>query len=609
MKPKIIEFLKSYGLKNFMARLLAAYFFVSSVGIFISQKSGVSPNGSWKDFVGAQGLLATLLWTLAAFLALSVLYRLISPKTDAIALMAGAILFCASAVFGSGSFYLGAAAGIIAAIFTAYSAEKLGGERVSSKTAAVITAVSAVTVFLFVAMTTVAHHRNFGTPCFDMGIFVQTFHSLKEHFNAVITCERGQFMSHFRVHTSFIFYLFLPIYALFPKPETLLIGQAFFAMSGVLPLYFIAKKRGFKGMSLAAVCSVYIFYGGLILPCYYSFHENAFLPTLLMWLFFAMERKNIPLFYVMSALVCSVKEDAPLYVFCAAVFFAIAEKSKKRLHGVIAAGLSAVYFAIVMKFLASGGDGQYMTASRFGELMVTNSEGIIGVIRNSLTDPAYLVSLLLTEKTLLFFVETMLPLAFLPFMTLKLERYLLFVPYAVMNLIIGAGYAYAGDIGFQYIFGPACFLIYLSVLNLGDLGPKFSRRILPAMAVFGFVLAVATVSPKLSYINESIEKADYYASAEECIESVPSDASVLANAFILPHAANRDEIYELLSDTLIRDAWGNVSGLKGEEKYDYCILSRLDPLTDELMPLLEKLGWRLCADSDSFVFVMGRGEN
>ena len=163
-------------------------------------------------------------------------------------------------------------------------------------------------------MTTIAKHEAFGTTCFDMGIFVQMFHSLAHNLTAVTTCERDMFLSHFHVHASYIFYLLVPFYALLPHEDTLFTAQAILTVSGIIPMFLIAKQRNFKGFTLLFACILYLFSNGLLAPCYYHFHENCFLPTLLLWLLYAVERRNYPLLYIMSVLVCIVKEDAPLYL-------------------------------------------------------------------------------------------------------------------------------------------------------------------------------------------------------------------------------------------------------------------------------------------------------
>ena len=591
-----------FGLpKNLFARLASSYFIVAAVQMIFARFHKTDPIKDWKTFVNSASIPFLILWTAIAFLWLTVIYRLISrklPEVDSAVLISSSMLFSLCLVFGSGSFYVGAAAAIVCAVLALYALNSIGDgslERLPRIPAAAIVFTLSAGVIVFVAATTIANHKCFGTACFDMGIFVQTFHSLKENLTAAVTCERGELMSHFQVHGSYIFYLFLPIYALIPKPETLLAAQAFFAAAGVLPLYLIAKRRGFKGIPLVSCCLIYVFCAGVILPCYYQFHENAFLPTILMWLLYAADSANIPLFYIMSALTCIVKEDAPLYVICIGLFFAVdCESRKKKKHGIIAALLAAIYFVIIMRWLTSFGDGGYMTSTRFGILMADPDGGFAGIIRSAIANPGYLVSLMLSEKTLLFFIETMLPLLFLPFMTAKLHRFILMIPYIVMNLIIGSGYGYAADIGFQYIFGPACLLIYLALRNVEDMGRERRNKILIIAAIVTVITTVSMASVKLSHINRYNARRDYYNSADECIKSVPKDACVLANAFLLPHAADRDSIYELKVDVLTPDG----SGLANPEKYDFCILSTHDPMTEQITPFLQDAGWEVYATSD-----------
>ena len=608
---KAAALLSRYGIPDdLFSRFFNAYFTVSVYQLISARLQKIDPITEWKDFVAAFPLAVKLLWVVIVFWLLSILHRRISEKhraIDQLVLLCSSMLLSLCIVWGSGSFYLGVASAAVTIVFSVYAVGKLDGhsfERLSNLTAGMVIFTAAGAVAVFIAVTTICIHLNFGTSCFDMGIFVQTFNSLKEHFNAVITCERDQMLSHFNVHSSYIFYLFLPIYALFPAGETLLAAQAFFVTAGVVPLFLLAKKHGFKGFALVSVCFVYVFCDGLVMPCYFQFHENAFLPTILMWLLYAVDQRKIPLFYIMSALTCIVKEDAPLYVLCIALFFAAEEKGAKRKHGVIAALLSVCYFILVMSWLTSYGDGEYMTATRLGNLMINSGDGIVSVIRNVLADPGYFISLFVQEGTLLFFIQTMLPLLFLPFMTKKLHRFLLMIPYVIMNLVIGAGYGYASNIGFQYIFGPACLLIYMTLRNVEELPKDLRNMLLMAAAIASAVTTVSMASVKQSAVVRHYEMRDYYQSAEDCIRSVPKDASVLANAFLLPHIADRDRVYELDKGCFAKDDRGNTVGMIGLENYDFCVFKKNDDMTEQAWPFLEEAGWMVYAESEGdFVIV------
>lgn len=608
---KFISVLNLYGLpENLPSRFFSAYFLVSIFQIILARRHEIDPIFDWKSFVSVFPLVAKMLWVIIFFLWISILYCFIPKKQtaiDHIILMVSVVVFSLSMVWKSGSFYLGVAAAAIAVVFVVYAMGKIKQESfewMPDLPVGIIVFVTAAMVIGFIAVITIVKHLSFRTPCFDMGIFVQTFYSLKEHFTAVITCERAEMLSHFRVHSSFIFYLFLPIYALSPKGETLLAGQAFFAIAGVVPLFLMAKKHSFKGFALISICFMYVFCSGLILPCFFYFHENAFLPTILMWLLYAVDQRNIPLFYIMSVLTCIVKEDAPLYVIFIALFFLFEEKDKKRKHGLIIAVLSMLYFIIIMRWLTNYGDGVHMTTSRFGALMIDNEDGFIGIIRNVLVDPSYLISLFLQESTLLFFVQTMLPLLFLPFMTKKLHRFLLMVPYVIMNLVIGAGYGYAANIGFHYIFGPACLLIYMSFRNVEDLPRERRNTFLVTAAIITMVTTFSMTSKKLEDFEMYKETKEVNQKAMACIQLVPEDASVLANTFLLPHTANRDQVYELDDKCFAKDDNGNVVDMPGLEKYDFCVFSKNDPLTEQARPFLETEGWTVYAESEEHFVII-----
>ena len=609
---KAAALLSRYGIPDdLFSRFFSAYFIVSVYQLISARLQKIDPITEWKDFVAAFPLAVKLLWVIIVFWLLSVLRRHISEKhraVDQIVLLGSSVLFSLCLVWGSGNFYLGVASAAVTIVLSVYAVGRLDRhafERLSNISAGVITFTAAGAMALFIAVTTICIHLNFGTSCFDMGIFVQTFNSLKEHFNAVITCERDRMMSHFNVHSSYIFYLFLPVYMLFPTGGTLLAAQAIFVTAGVVPLFLLAKKHGFKGFALVSVCFAYVFYDGLVMPCYFQFHENAFLPTILMWLLYAIDQRKIPLFYIMSALTCIVKEDAPLYVLCIALFFAAEEKGEKRKHGIIGALLSVCYFSFVVGWLTSYGDGGFMTATRLGNLMIDSGDGILSVIRNVLADPGYFISLFVQEGTLLFFIQTMLPLLFLPFLTKKLHRFLLMIPYVIMNLVIGAGYGYASNIGFQYIFGPACLLIYMTLRNVEEIPEERRNMLIMSAAIAAMVTTVSMVSVKQSAVERHYELQEYYQSAGECIRSVPKDASVLANTFLLPHIADRDRVYELDSGCFAEDEDGNIVGIVGLENYDFCVFKKNDDMTVQARPFLDEAGWTVYAESEGdFVIIL-----
>ena len=620
-----IAFIKAFLLKcgipeMFMCRFAGVYFLVSGMVLQIRKKAGISAVNAWKDYVRELPVRNIVLWIIFGILVLTIVYAVVPKKyriADQIALLIGTMFFSISVLWRLENYYLAVGLCGIVIVFVSHMMGKVSAEqfdKLPDKASAVIVGVVALAVLWFVAVTSVMHHKVFGTSCFDFGIFVQMFYSLRTELNAITTCERDMFLSHFNVHASFIYYLLMPVYALSGDDEcSLLISQAVLAMGGVIPLYLIVKHHDYKGFARVAICMVYIFYSGLLVPCYYDYHENSFLPTLLMWLLYAIDQKKMILMYIMMTLTCIVKEDAPLYVICIGMYFLFEEQSKKRFHGLIMMIVSGIYFIAINHWLGEYGDGQMMASSRFGNLTLEEGDGLFSIVGNVLKDPAYFFSMFVKEQTLIFVIQVMMPLLFLPFMTTKLRRFLLIIPFVIMNLVVGVGYGYAASIGYQYIFGPSCLLIYMSLLNAADMEKQKRNTFLTVSACVCMVTAVCLISGRIGYLINYNDRKEYFQNLEACFDTVPRDGRVNANAWFLPHLADRREIYifdrndfETNPELAIEgedDFIDTITGLKDVQRYDFYVMSRGDENTAAAIPYLEELGFTPYAETENYVII------
>lgn len=603
---------KPGGAKDLFARCAGVYFLLSALALLAAKRTGIGAVTDRVTFLARVPLARLLMFGTLGVLAVSLLYYIIkrnavriAPRFDPALLFLGAAAFVCVLVWGCDDFYLTTGACLAVTPFLAFAASEYAGRRgagtpVSSPAAAILIGAAGIAVAVFVCVAAAAKHKIFFTSCYDMGIFAQTFHSMAKDLSAVTTCERGEALSHFNIHASYILYLLLPVYKLFPGEITLIAAQGVLTVSGIVPFYLIAQRRGFRGRALIGVCGAYLFCVGLLAPCFYHFHENAFLPPLLLWMLRAGEGKKLPLFLLFAALVCIVKEDAPLYVICAGAYFAIEEKGRDRLPGVIAAAAATAYLLYINNWLLVHGDGQMMTSSRFGMLTTESAQGLGGVVVNTLCDPGYFFSLLISEKSLLLLVQMLLPLAFLPFLTRKLHRFLLVLPFVIMNLVIGAGYGYAAELGYQYTFGPAALLLYLTVVNLSEFSPD-RRKILAALSgALSLITACAMVGGQTwnhTYYKENKER---LVQMEECLDAIPPEGAVLSNTFYLPHIADRDEIYQLNESAYVTEG-DRVVGIADAERYDYIVLNRKDEKNAGVIPALEKCGFTVFGECGDIV--------
>lgn len=389
-------------------------------------------------------------------------------------------------------------------------------------------------------------YRTFSTPNFDFGIFCNMFHNMRETGLPMVTCERDQLLSHFVVHISPAYYLFLPFYFTFPSPLTLQICQAVVLAAGVIPVYLLARHFQLSSKVTILLTLAYAFYPAISAGCFYDLHENCFLPLFLLLTFYFFETKRTVPMYVCAALVLTVKEDAAVYLLFFAIFVLLSER--KYLHGAILAGMAVGYFLLCGFLLEKYGTG--MMVNRFDNLIYNDEDGLLGAIKTALVNPAYLLTQLFSAENkswdkIIYFVQMLLPLGLLPFCTKKASRWLLVAP-ILINMLTMYGYQY--NVGFQYHFGITAFLFYATLKNLPEIEAASVRRTLLSIAAAACVCCYAiTVLPFVnSYTGKWIRSRDSYLEMETFLqEELPEDASVAASTFLLPHISDRSEIYEV----------------------------------------------------------------
>lgn len=412
------------------------------------------------------------------------------------------------------------------------------------------TAGLSVLFFLIVSAWTVARVDSMSTPSYDFGIFSQMFHYMKTTGLPLTTLERDGLLSHFAVHVSPIYYLMLPFYCLAPTPATLQVLQAAVMASAVIPLWLIGKEKGLSGFPRMLLCAILLclpaFAGGVS----YDLHENCFLTPLILWLFYGLEKKSIPITVVSAMLTLTVKEDAAVYVAVIGLYLLVKtglqgkQANKQNLiTGGVLLGAALLWFFAVTGYLAESGDG--VMTYRYNNFMYDGSGSLLTVIKAVLMNPMKALYECVDVQKLSFINLTLLPLLCLPFFTRRYERYILLIPYVLVNLM--SDYQYQHDIFFQYTFGSNAFLIYLTALNVADLKLDWKwMGVLAVTAVVAFAFFTANILPKVRQYQETASTyRDYYSSVRTALDTIPDDASVTATTFYTTYLSQRDILYDI----------------------------------------------------------------
>lgn len=456
---------------------------------------------------------------------------------------------------------------------------------------------------------------NMHTATYDMGIFTQMYHGILKTGKPVTTLERDQLLSHFKVHVSPILYLIVPIFKLFPYAATLEIMQVLLIAAAVIPFLLIAKELGFSRKTRVILASLYLFQTGLILSNMYNFHENVFLPLLIMFLFYFVLKGKYSGIITFSILIFMVKEDAFIYVLVIAIYLFLGagkkdvsalEKKKARLTALVLGAVSVLAFVLDVYYLRSHGLGEM--SSRFSNLKIHPDLGLLSIIIVIFERPVLFIETIFTPNKLRYLMIQFTSLGFIPLLNRKFYRLSLYLPLLVINLM--SNYPYQHDIKFQYNYGSTSFLLVLSLLVLADylLKAKKTETAVeaketveaPERKTFGYeklmlalilIAFISGITYNVSYfknypkINNLLEPRDYIIESRELLNALPEDTVIVADSFFTVDLADRDWVFDVNYFDFERE----------NRKYpDYIVLKRQRYLDGnyEKMPKFEELGYK-----------------
>ena len=182
---------------------------------------------------------------------------------------------------------------------------------------------------------------------------------------------------------------------------------------------------------------------------------------------------------------------------------------------------------------------------RYDNFMYDGSSSLITVIKSVFLNPMKAIYECVDPEKLQFMAMTLLPLLGLPLITRRYERYLLLIPYILVNLM--SDYQYQHDIFFQYTFGSNGFLIYLTVLNLADIRVNWRRSavVITGVAVSAVCFVTVVLPKAIPYPRQAIEYQDHYQSIRNTLDTIPDTASVTATTFYTTHLSQREVLYDL----------------------------------------------------------------
>lgn len=546
--PAKTSFLKKLEERHLSLERIVAALFTSVLFAYIYQllsNGNFSDLGSYYSSINFAAFIVVIVVGFAALLGFTYLLRqrYIIPWALMLSTFAVSVLFAANYKDGGALFCVGVGAVDLIVVMWEVRGDKLGlsGISISRKVALIVAAVLfAFTTFIFGYFSSMKY-QSYSDFTFDFGIFAQMYERMASSFVPNTTVERSYMMSHFGVHFSPIFYLFLPGYYIFRSPIYLFYVQSASVAAGIFAIYLIAGKLKLSGKLTVALELIYAFYPCLFNGTFYDFHENKFLTTIILFLFYFIISKNTVWEFIFAFLLLSVKEDAAIYLIVIALFVCI--NRKEVLRGLIMLGMALVYFIIAQQIVAASGTEGVMI-SRLSDYFVNGEKGFISVMKSVFFDFGFLIKQMFTAEKLPFVLWMFAPVLFAPFMTKKISSLILLFPIIPINLMQSWQYQY--DVDYQYTYGVAALIIMSTIFVITKLKSDKKRVLVLTSLCLCAVMTVSLVYPKINSVKSYMKNTDgARQQVDALIDTVPADATVTAAHSLVPHLYKVEWLYTM----------------------------------------------------------------
>ncbi len=411
---------------------------------------------------------------------------------------------------------------------------------------------SAIGYASYTAYWSIEQHHRLATASFDLGIIDNLmFNATSGHgFRAPVLFgpSGGSLLAG---HATFVLYLLAPIYWIWPRAETLLIIQSVFLGLAAVPLYGFAKTQ-LPRWSAALLSVAYLLYAPLHGFNFYDFHFLPLCIFFLFCLFWALATNRTVLLWVLWAICVSIREDVPVGLATVGIFLIFSGYRVRT--GAWMTIFSLIAF-VVIKFVIMQWAGTWWFANLYNDLMPEGARNYGGVVMTLLTNPAYVVSTLLTSEKLTYALHLLAPLVFLP---LRRWRYLWLLFAGFFFTLLTTNYKPTISISFQYTSHWIPYLFGASILALAAMarsrsGVVHQRAALTALLVgvvlhslsFGAILRPTEFVGGFQKIPFHVTESERarYRDLQEVIAMIPPEASVAATDSENPHISNRITAY------------------------------------------------------------------
>lgn len=412
-----------------------------------------------------------------------------------------------------------------------------------------LVATNTVALGAYLAFFTIRVHDKIQTSILDLGLYDNLFWNALHGvpFYAASATVPGK--SYLSIHAEPLVYLFLPVYALSPRPETLLVIQASLAAGAAIPLYLLAEKR-LGPWAASGLAIAYLLYPPMHRPVFYDFHFLTLSAFFVLWAAFFLDGKRWTLFWVFACLCMLCREDVALGLVGIGLGLGCSPYRPKT--GWALAAIASAYFVVVKLFLMTH-FGALSFTEHYADLLPKEDASFTGIVRTVVSNPVYALDTLFTVEKLILVLQVMLPVAFVCVRDWRL--WFFSWPGALVTLL-STGYLPVVQADFQYVthFVPYVFLACVAFFVLHRPGGRFDTPSLVALLFSSAVMTSQFGSLQHHSFHAGFQRVDFSWTARDATRLgglhaiaglIPRNASVSASEAAGAHLGRRKELYPL----------------------------------------------------------------
>lgn len=330
------------------------------------------------------------------------------------------------------------------------------------------------------------------------------------------------------------------LYLVYSDPKTLLVFQAVVIALGALPAFLLAREKLENDLAAVVFAAAYLLFPALEVANLFDFHAVSLTPTLFLYAFYFMQKRNYRLFALFALLAASCKEEISLLVVMMGLYIFLIQSNRKEGLLTVVAGVIWFYVAVyvIIPHFHPGG------ASPFLSYYQGLGDNPLQIAISLITRPKFILEMLVTRQNLVYLYELLMPFAFLSLFAPQVL--LLALPSLAINLL--SGNAPMQRLAFQYPAPIVPFVVISSICGAERLWRMTNWARFRHWPV-GLVLLCSLISHRYHGLSplaanfQTYTVTAHHRLAQRFIDMMPRDAAVSTQWNLGPHLTQREKAY------------------------------------------------------------------